>query len=194
MDTNGDKTINPSDRVILGSPYPDFTYGFNSHLSYKHFDLTVFLDGVYGNKIFWATAGTQLNSFQRGQNQFADLFGNYWTEEKPDPHAKYPRVSSKTVVDVSDRFIKDGSYLRVKTLSLAYNLPVADMKISWCSSLQLYISATNLFTFTHYPGLDPESNTTGTDAQSIGSRLQVGIDQGAYPTAKSIILGIKLGF
>jgi hypothetical protein len=193
-DTNGDGAISPADRVILGSPYPGFIYGFNTNLSYKNFGLNIFLDGVYGNKIFWATAGTQLNSFQRGQNQFADIYGNYWTEENPDPNAKYPKISSATVVNVSDRFVKDGSYLRVKSIILTYTLPVRKIGVNWCDKAQLYVSGINLLTFTRYPGLDPESNTTGSDSQDIGSRLNTGIDQGAYPTAKTIAVGLRLNF
>lgn len=193
-DTNGDGAISPADRVILGSPYPGFIYGFNTNLSYKNFGLNIFLDGVYGNKIFWATAGTQLNAFQRGQNQFADIYGNYWTEENPDPNAKYPKISSATVVNVSDRFVKDGSYLRVKSIILTYTLPVRKIGVNWCDKAQLYVSGINLLTFTRYPGLDPESNTTGSDSQDIGSRLNTGIDQGAYPTAKTIAVGLRLNF
>lgn len=103
-DINGDGVINSLDRVILGSPYPKIIYGFNNSFSYKNFNLNVFIEGVSGNKIFWATAGTFLSSFQRGQNQFADLFGNYWTAEKPDPKAKYPKVSSATASQSSDRY------------------------------------------------------------------------------------------
>jgi TonB-linked SusC/RagA family outer membrane protein len=193
-DTNGDGAVSAADRVVLGSPYPDLIYGFNTSLSYKNFGLNIFLDGVYGNKIFWATAGTQLNSFQRGQNQFADIYGNYWTEENPNPNAKYPKISSATVVNVSDRFVKDGSYLRVKSVILSYTLPVDKMGIGFCDKAQLYVSGINLLTFTRYPGLDPESNTTGSDSQDIGSRLNTGIDQGAYPTAKTIAVGLRLNF
>ena len=191
-DTDGDGIISASDRVILGSPYPDYIFGFNSNLSYKNFGLNFFLEGVQGNNIFWATAGTHLNSFQRGQNQLADIYGNYWTADKPDPNAKYPKISSATVVNVSDRFIKDGSYIRVKSIILSYNLPVKKLNISWCDRAQLYVSGANLLTFTKYPGLDPESNTTGTDSQDIGSRLNTGIDQGAYPSAKTITAGLRL--
>jgi len=193
-DTDGDGIISASDRVILGSPYPDYIFGFNSNLSYKNFGLNFFLEGVQGNNIFWATAGTHLNSFQRGQNQLADIYGNYWTADKPDPNAKYPKISSATVVNVSDRFIKDGSYIRVKSIILSYNLPVKKLNISWCDRAQLYVSGANLLTFTKYPGLDPESNTTGTDSQDIGSRLNTGIDQGAYPSAKTITAGLRLTF
>jgi len=192
VDQNGDGVTNALDRVILGDPNPHIIYGFNNNFSYKNFDLVVFFEGVKGQDVFWATAGTHLNSFQRGHNQFADIFGNYWTEEDPDPNAKYPKISSVTNAQISDRYIKDGSYLRLKVITLAYNIPVS--RISWLNSAQVYVSGTNLLTFTDYPGLDPEVNTLGNDSQSVGSRLRIGIDQTAYPTAKMVTVGTRLSF
>ncbi|MFC3197943.1 SusC/RagA family TonB-linked outer membrane protein [Parapedobacter deserti] len=191
-DTNGDGVVNAQDRVILGNPHPDWIYSFNSTLSYKGFNLNVFLEGVQGNQIFNATNGTHLNSFQRGSNQFRDIIGNYWTVENPDPNAKYPKISAATGVDISDRFIEDGSYLRVKNISLGYDLPVKRLGMAWCNGLHLYVSGTNLFTFTNYTGLDPEMNTRGDDSQSVGNRLQMGHDQSGYPNAKVYAAGLRL--
>ena len=193
-DTNDDGTINTLDKVILGSPYPDFIYGFNSNLSYKNFELNIFLDGVQGNQIFNSTEGSTLNSFQRGTNQLAVLAGNYWTQENPDPQAKYPKISSATAVDISDRFIEDGSYLRVRSVRLAYDIPVEKFGVQWFNRAQIYLSGTNLFTFTKYTGLDPEVNTKGVDSQDISSRLLMGYDQSSYPNAKSYSVGLKLNF
>ncbi|MBZ4192482.1 SusC/RagA family TonB-linked outer membrane protein [Niabella beijingensis] len=194
VDVNKDGSITPLDRVILGNPYPKFEYGFNSSFSYKDVSLTVFLQGVKGNDIFFATAFTNLNSFQRTQNQFADLFGNYWTADNPDPHAKYPKLSSLTQMRPSDRFIEDGSYLRVKSVQLSYSLPVKKMKLDWLSYASIYVKATNLFTFTKYPGLDPEVNTRGSDSQSIEDRLFIGTDESGYPNARVFGAGIELRF
>ena len=113
-DINDDGVINTLDKVILGKPYPDFIYGFNSNLSYKNFELNIFLEGVQGDEIFNSTGGSLANSFQRGTNQITDIVGNYWTTENPDPNAKYPKISATTGTDISDRFIEDGSYLRVR--------------------------------------------------------------------------------
>lgn len=192
VDQDGNGVINTLDRVILGNPYPDMTYGLNNTFSYGGFSLNVFLQGVEGRDVFWETAGIHLNSFQRGNNQFADLWGNYWTQDNPDPNAKYPKISSTTAQQVSDRYVKDGSYLRVKVIRLAYNLPVSNLK--WIRSAQVYVSGTNLFTFTDYPGLDPEVNVQGTDSQNIGARLRVGLDDSAYPSAKITSVGLNLGF
>ncbi|XOV93462.1 MAG: SusC/RagA family TonB-linked outer membrane protein [Bacteroidota bacterium] len=192
VDTNDDGVVNALDKVIVGNPYPDFFYGINTNLSYKNFEFNLFLDGVYGNEIFNATQGTHLNSFQRGNNQFTAILGNYWTQENPDPNAKYPRISSLTGIDISDRFIEDGSYLRVKSIRLAYNFPLKEWGLEAIDNAQLFVSGTNLFTFTKYTGLDPEMNTRGTDSQSIGSRLQMGHDQSGYPNAKNITVGLRL--
>ncbi len=194
IDQNNDGQINALDRVILGSPYPDLIYGVNSNFSYKNIELNLFIEGVTGNDIFWATAGTNLNSFQRGTNQFRDLIGNYWTAENPDPNAKYPKISSTTLVDVSDRFIEDGSYLRLKSVKLAYNLPMAKWTNAKIQRAQVYVSGINLLTFTNYPGIDPDVNTTGTDDRNVGNRLRMGIDQSAYPTAKMYMAGINFSF
>jgi TonB-dependent starch-binding outer membrane protein SusC len=192
VDTNNDGEINIKDRVILGDPNPRFMYGLNNSFSFKNFNLDIFLEGVQGKENFWAIAGTHLGSFQRGHNQFADLFGNYWTEENPDPNAKYPKVSSATAAIVSDRYVKDASYLRVKTITLAYNLPIN--KLRWFESAQVYFSGTNLLTFTSYPGLDPEVNTFGSDSNNAGARLRMGINSTDYPSAKVFTIGTKLNF
>lgn len=193
-DTDGNGTINTLDKVILGNPHPDFFYGLNSNLSYKRVQLNIFLEGVHGNQLFNATNGTHLNSFQRGNNQFRDIIGNYWTAENPDPNAKYPKISSQTASDVSDRFVEDGSYLRVKSLRIAYDLPVKKWGMPWFSLAQVYLSGINLFTFTDYTGLDPEVNTRGDDSQNVGNRLRMGYDQSAYPNAKTYMIGLKLTF
>src|SRR5699024_5610247 len=144
--------------------------------SYQNFELNIFLQGVYGNEIFWRTAYTNLNSFQRGQNQLVDLMGNYWTEENPDPNAKYPKISGQTQMRPSDRFIEDGSYLRLKSLVLAYNIPVKTMEMFGLSRARLYVKGINLFTLTNYSGVDPNVNTRG------GSGLVKGTAQSAYPS------------
>lgn len=192
VDVDGNGVVNALDRVILGNPYPDFIFGFNNRLSYKNFELDFFFEGVQGNDIFWETAAIHLNSFQRGTNQFVDIMGNYWIPEKPDPNAKYPKISSSTPGRVSDRYVKDGSYIRLKSLRLAYNLPTQNLE--WCNRAQIFISGTNLITITNYPGIDPEVNVAGTDSQNIGSRLMVGIDKSPFPLARVISVGINASF
>jgi hypothetical protein len=97
-------------------------------------------------------------------------------------------------MQASNRFIKDGSYMRVKTLQLGYNIPIKNIGGSFISKARVYIKANNLFTLTNYMGLDPDVNTTGNDSQDIGTRLETGIDRTAYPNAKIYSLGIQLNF
>ena len=189
-----DGTVNALDRVILGSYHPDFIYGLTSNFSYKGLELNVQVEGVQGNELFNATNGTHLNSFQRGNNQFRDILGNYWTEENPNPDAKYPKISSATQITVSERFIEDASYLRIKSARLAYNLPVTKIGLNGFDMAQIYVSGTNLFTFTDYSGLDPESNTRGNDSSNVGDRLRFGHDQSSYPAAKIYAIGLKFRF
>ncbi len=189
-----DGVVNALDRVILGSYHPDFIYGLTSNFSYKGFELNIAMEGVQGVELFNATNGTHLNSFQRGHNQFKDIMGNYWTEENPDPNAKYPKISSATQTTMSDRFIEDASYFRIRSLRLAYNLPVQNIGLGDLEMVQLYLSGTNLFTFTDYTGLDPETNTRGTDSSNVGDRLRLGHDQSGYPTAKVYAVGLKIRF
>ncbi len=193
-DGEPDGVVNSQDRVILGSYFPDFIYGFTSNLAYKNFELNIAIEGVYGNEIFNATNGTLLNSFQRGNNQLKDIMGNYWTEENPDPNAKYPKISAATQITSSDRFIEDGSYVRLKTLKLAYNVPVSTLGLPFFDNIQFYVSGTNLLTITKYTGLDPEVNTRGTDSGGVANRLWQGIDQFGYPNAKVYAAGLKLSF
>lgn len=185
VDVNSDGVINAADRVILGDPNPKWIFSLNNNLSYKNFGLNIFMEGIQGRDIFWATAGTHLNSFQRGHNQFAELFGNYWTPENPNPNAKYPKVASSSASEISERYVKDGSYLRLKVVTLSYNLPVSNLR--WINAAQLYVSGTNLFTLTNYPGLDPEVNTRG-------NAMFRGVDQDSYPSAKMLTVGTKLVF
>lgn len=193
-DGEPDGVINALDRIILGSYYPDFIYGFTSDFKYKNFELNLILEGVSGNEIFNATNGTSLNSFQRGNNQLKDIMGNYWTTENPDPNAKYPKISAATQITGSERFIEDGSYLRVKSLRLAYNLPVEKLGLKIFDLAQIYISGSNLLTFTKYTGLDPEVNSRGSDSGNVANRLWIGVDQNAYPNAKIYAFGLKLNF
>ena len=106
VDTDNNGEINALDRVIIGDPNPDFIFGINSFLSYKNFGLTLLITGVQGNDIFNANLSNVADCFTFGLNQIRDVLGNYWTEENPDPHAKYPRVSQYTrYSNGSDRYI-----------------------------------------------------------------------------------------
>ncbi len=189
VDLNGDGSINNSDQTIIGNPYPDFIFSVNNNFRFKNFELNLFLEGVQGNDMYFATGGSISNSFNTGENQLVDVYNNRWRPDAPDPNAAYPKISINSSFRVSDRFVEDGSYFRVKNVRLAYNFPFVSSNIKWIQSLQLYASAQNLLTFTNYPGLDPEVST-----RSGTGDLRIGIDETGYPAARTFTFGIKAGF
>ncbi|WP_293689563.1 MULTISPECIES: TonB-dependent receptor [unclassified Spirosoma] len=186
-DMDGDGTITVRDKTFIGNPNPKFIYGFNSSMSYKNFDLTLFLQGTQGNDIFNTSAINNTVDYGYGLNMPREVFLNHWTPTNTT--AKYPLVSSTTRVNVSNRFVENGSYLRLKNIQLAYNLPTLKWGATWIRSMQVYASGQNLLTFTNYSWWDPEVNSSG-GSNSIAQ----GFDQYSYPTAKSITFGVRAGF
>lgn len=184
VDQNGDGVINDNDRVVLGNPNPRFTFGFNSTLTYKGFELTVFLQGVQGNQIFNLNLAQYANSFNFGENQIADLYNNYWTPD--NPNARYPKISVNTRFRASNRYVEDGSYLRVKNVQLAYNLPTSKLGVQWLRSAQLYVSGQNVLTFTRYSWYDPEVSILGGDTSP-------GVDLSSYPNTRLTTFGVRIG-
>ena len=190
-DVNGDNVITAADRTIIGNPHPDFTYGINVNLGYKAFDLTMFAQGSQGNEIFnYVRYWTDFNTFQG--NRSIELLNNSW--KKSGDIAKLPRLNSgdATSQQISSYFIEDGSYLRIKNIQLTYSVPNLLTKRIGISNAQIYLQGQNLFTFTPYTGLDPDINlrTSSQDNQDI----HMGIDEGAYPVAKSFLVGARLTF
>jgi len=183
-DRNGDSLVNTADKTYIGDPNPKFTYGFNSSVSYKGFELNVFIQGSQGNDLFNLNA-TQTIDLGFGMNQPVDLYNDHWTTDKTS--AKYPKISRSISGNISNRFVEDGSYLRFKNIQLAYSLPQSAVK--WARNLQLYVSAQNLITITKYSWYDPEVNSLGS-----GNSINQGIDSYGYPTAKTITFGLRCGF
>ncbi|NQD72189.1 TonB-dependent receptor [Sphingobacterium shayense] len=177
-DINGDGSISAADKTYIGDANPDFTYGLNSAMSYKNFEFSFFLQGTYGNDILNASSITNTMDYGFGLNMPKSVYENHWTANNPD--ADYPRISRSTPVKMSDRFIENGSYLRLKNISLAYNLPLSAMNVSKIQRLQVYVSGQNLFTATEYSWWDPETNFR--------------LDHNSYPSAKSVTFGIRAGF
>lgn len=189
-DVNGDGVITAADRTILGNPHPDFTYGININVGYKNWDLTLFGQGSQGNKIFnYVRYWTDFNTFQG--NRSKDILYNSW--KKSGDVAKLPRLNSgdATSQQVSSYFIEDGSYMRIKNIQLTYTIPAAVLKKIGLSTAQIYVQGQNLFTITKYSGLDPDINlrNSGNNNQDI----HMGIDEGAYPVAKSYLVGVRIG-
>jgi TonB-linked SusC/RagA family outer membrane protein len=176
-----DGIINADDRTFIGNPNPSFTYGFNNTVTWKGFDLNVFVQGSQGNKIY-------------NQNRYlleSALYGNSsgstrvlarWTgagtsNDVPRAIATDPNQNLR----VSTYYLEDGSYLRIKTLTLGYTLPKAILDRIYTKQVRVYVSAQNLLTLTKYTGFDPE----------VGSR---GVDLGIYPQPRVFLAGLNLGF
>lgn len=189
QDKNG--VIDLKDRVFMGSFIPKVSYGLNLGASYHHFDLTLFLQGVQGNKIYNATrvvtegmvrffnAGTQVLNAWTPTNTNTDI---------PRAISADPNQNSRP----STRFLEDGSYLRLKNVMLSYSIPgpaLNSLTHGTVKNLRLYISAQNLLTFTNYSGYDPEVGN-----RTPNSSLTNGIDFAVYPQPKSVLFGLQVGF
>jgi TonB-linked SusC/RagA family outer membrane protein len=180
VDKDRDGDIDNDDRDILGNPLPDLTYSLNANFAYKGFDLNLFFQGVHGNSIFNSVRALGLNAGY-GYNLLAES-RNAWSPENPD--ATIPRLSMKDPNNnwtrVSDFFIEDGSFLRLKNVTLGYTLKNELLKKV---NVRLYVTAQNLFTITDYSGMDPEVG--------IGN---YGVDTGMYPLSRIFLAGINLKF
>jgi TonB-linked SusC/RagA family outer membrane protein len=186
-DLNEDGAITQDDKTYIGDPNPDFIYGINSNMRYKRFELTLFIQGVHGNDLFNASSISNTIDYGFGLNMPKEVYYNHWTPD--NPNAKYPAITYNTTVRVSDRFIEDGSFMRLKNIQLTYDLPVKNRGMNWIDHLQLYVSGQNLLTLTNYSWWDPEVNSRG------GSNsTSPGIDHNAYPSSKSYTVGFRVGF
>lgn len=191
-DQDGNGLIDGNDRVHSGSPIPKFTAGLNVSLGYKNFDLSLFFQGAYGQKIY-SVLNRDIEGFYRPFNVTQRYFDNHWTGAGTSN--EYPRASwdgSGNNTKFSTRFLDDGSYTRLKNLQLGYSVPQTVIERLHVTSLRIYFSGTNLLTFTKYTGMDPEM-TTSDNARSEGDRA-AGMDWGTYPSAKSYNLGVNLTF
>jgi len=182
-DTNQDGTINNDDRTFRGNAFPDFSYGINLSATYRNFDLSMFFQGVSKSKLFNGYKYTTYNASQQGYNLDNRVLGA-WSESNPNSNIPLLRVDdpNSNFSTISDWYLEDGSYLRLKNLTVGYTLSNDFMnKISSGSSFRVYLSCENLFTITDYSGMDPE----------IGG---VGLDVGTYPVARTYSAGISLNF
>lgn len=188
-DTNGDGQITADDRTKVGNPNPKFIGGFTNNLTYKGFDLSVFMQFSYGNDVFNGSR-LFLESLQGGDNQI-EAVTRRW--RAPGDITDIPRATSDPVKAtenkrVSSRFIEDGSYLRVKNVTFGYTFNNDLIRRLSMSSLRVYFSGQNLLTFTKFSGLDPEVNYRGNDNEVIGT------DFFTYPQARAYTFGINIKF
>ena len=186
-DNNNDGIISEADKTIIGDPNPDFIYGLTSNMSWKNFELSIFLQGSQGNDIYSISMLNQNYKTYIGYNMLKDVYYNHWTEENKD--AKYPAVDNVISTKISDYYVYNCSYIRLKNIRFAYNLPVNKLGIGWLSRGQIYVSGQNLLTITNYPWWDPEVNSKGG-----GSSINQGLDYYSYPTNKGFTFGVNLTF
>ena len=185
-DVNGDYIINNDDYTVIGRGIPLHTGGFTNNFTYKNIDLNILMQWSYGNDKINANrmvfeGGIEKNPYL---NQYAS-FNNRWTPTNPS-NTLY-RAGGMTTANYSSRVIEDGSYLRLKTVSLGYNFDKKLLERAKINSLRLYFSAQNLLTFTNYSGIDPESSTRQTN-------LTPGFDYAGYPQSFSVVFGISSSF
>ncbi|MGV3704873.1 MAG: SusC/RagA family TonB-linked outer membrane protein [Arcticibacter sp.] len=181
-DLNGDSKISSTDRTYIGDPNPDFIFGLTNSFSYKNLNLSVFLQGSYGNDIFNASR-IETEGMYDGKNQSTRVLDRW---RVPGQITDVPRAGFE--LRNSSYFIEDGSYLRVKNVSLSYNVQGQLLKKLKIARLQPYISASNLLTWTNYSGMDPEVNQWGNNGAVQG------IDWGTYPQSKSFVFGLNVEF
>ena len=180
VDVNGDGQITTDDRTNIGNGTPDWTFGFNANADWKGFDFNIFLQGVHGSDVFDATYRSDVYS-----GNYPKWMLNRWTGEGTSD--KYPRLSlqDETNWQVSDLYVCDGSYLRIKNMSLGYTLPAKLTRRAFIERFRIYGMVENLVTWTKYWGFDPEIASGGTS---------LGIDRGVYPQARTWTVGFNIAF
>ena len=185
VDANNDGVINDDDRVFQGSPFPDFTFALNGNMRYKNFDLSIGLQGVLENKIYNATRQT-LEDVTKGSNFLASCL-DYWTPE--NKNASHPRLTwddpNRNTRAESDRYLENGSYLRLRSVQLGYTFPQTWFKGA-IQHARVYINAENLFTITSYSGYSPDVNADNANYR--------GFDNFIYPTNRTFMLGLNVTF
>ena len=180
VDKNDDGFINASDRAYIGDPNPDFTYGMTNMFSYKNFSLSVLLQGTYGNDIF-NVSRIESEGMYDAKNQSKRIIERW---RRPGMITSIPKAGYD--MKISSYFVEDGSYLRIKDITLSYDFNMDWMRIIGVRKIQPYATVTNLFTFTKYLGFDPEVNQWGNSGNVQG------MDYGTYPQTRSFIFGINV--
>ncbi|WP_231582663.1 TonB-dependent receptor [Pedobacter sp. BMA] len=181
VDMNGDGSIDGKDRYFAGSAYPDFSYGLSFNANYKNFDFNIMAQGVQGNKLFNAVKRTTYSASGPSYNKLVGIL-DAWSPE--NPNGKVPIISTSDAngnFNASDFYIEDGSYLRIRNVTLGYSLPKSLTSKIRTGAVRIYATANNLFTITDYSGFDPEIGLSNN-----------GLDVGKYPQARSFMLGLSV--
>ena len=182
-DLNADGVIDIKDQTYIGNPTPSFIYGFNTDFGWKGFELNLFFSGTQGNDVFNNTVRYDFTYVNRPSTALNRWTGPGTSNDEPRISLNDPNQNAR----ISDRFVEDGSYLRLKTFQIGYNLPDAWLEKMKFDKFKIYVTAQNLITFTKYSGLDPEIG-------NVGGSLEIGIDRGFYPQARTILGGVSLTF
>lgn len=189
-DTDGNGVVNDADKKVIGTPHPDFTYGFALNTSYKTLDLRASFNGTYGNQVLDGQ-DYYLYNFEGSGNQYADVANRYRNEANPGSGLNYRASRAGTQSNstrLSSFYIQDGTYFRCTNITLGYSFPKTMASQLKVTNLRVYASVDNAFTITDYKGYNPEVDYSG------GSNLTPGVDYGNYPLARTYNLGIKLTF
>lgn len=184
-DANNDDVIDAEDRVVLGDPYPDFTFGLNNSLSYNNLTLNVFVEGSIGMEMINYTTREALYPNDTFRNRLAEPFLNRWTPDNPSntwPSGIDPATYGGSIS--SSFSVADASFVRLRNVQLSYAVPLVDN--SFFKSLDISLGGENLFVITDYPGYDPDVNSAGQSG--------IRIDRNAYPSARLYQIGINVGF
>lgn len=184
IDQNADGLINDLDKTFIGNPNPDFNYGFNASISYKNLKLDVFFTGLQGRDIVNANYVYEGYASVAGSNIRREVYTEAWRPTKESN--TYPRIGYLTPSDLTDRFIEDGSYLRLSNVNLSYTFFPKNKSIF--SNAEFFVSGRNLLLFTKYRGYDPDVNSF------TNNGLLVGVDFNSYPNAKAVTAGISVNF
>ena len=182
-DLDGDGKVSDGDLTYIGDAIPDFTYGLTLTAAYKGIDLTVFGTGSHGNKIFNCINRPDYAASNRLKEVFYD---NRWTVDNPNGTVPRAGANDMDKYATSSALVYDGSFFKIKQIQLGYTLPKNLIKKVALSHARIYASLDDFFTFSKYPGFDPEAATNSTSG--------MGIDKGGYPTSKKVVLGLNIEF
>ena len=213
-DINNDGIIDENDKTNIGSPLPKFTFGWTNTFNYKNFDLSIFINGSYGNKVMNYTSIPLTSMTSTWNNQIQEKIadraqlaaidpnkvyedGNMWYNDITNVYVTNPGTSTPRVAigntynqNISSRYIEDGSYIRLKNISLGYTFPKSIIKKIHLDNLRVYCNLQNVVTLTKYDGYDPEIGASTTDANGY----VFGLDNGRYPSPFTCTFGVNLSF
>jgi TonB-linked SusC/RagA family outer membrane protein len=188
-DVNGDGVVNAEDQVALGTPIPDFTYGFTFNAAYRGFDFQFFLQGAHGHQIYNAAKRWLVDFRQNFNNGTEALNSTYYQPEYTASEARLVRADpNRNVLRSSDRYVFDGSYARIKNITLGYTFNTNVLNRLGASNIRVYGTVHNLATITNYFGLEPDIGSLSSTA------LQAGIDRLTYPQPRTFLVGVQVGF